>query len=255
MTTAAIVFSGQLRSFAQCRKNIEQNVLQVLAANGIEYDIFVHVWNDEDQEKIQYLKEVWPKARVFQSTLPKELFNPQPWSPHISLGIGSNLESTTKERDRMFTSLCYQWCGLARAFDIFRQIREKHYTVVFRCRPDVMYDRPLELLHIPIGSKTLYVGPKHTFPRNNRPTNVNNVFAYGNQDAMDIYSKFYHNLPRVLDKLTTLGDNDPDAFLKKNYSLNNYFRFYLERMKYMEIRDSPQDTLINRDGMLVTMLP
>jgi hypothetical protein len=220
---AALVFSGQLRSFSKCYANIQKNVLNVLKRQGIQFDIYFHVWKDEDRQKIKYLKKVWPRARVVQTTLPSNIFDARPWAQTISVGRGSGISSTPQERDRMYRSLCYQWCGVARAFDFYREVREKEgksYDWVFRCRPDVIYDKKLRLPSSP-SKAALYVGPKHRFVRSGRPTNVNNIYAYGSQSTMDIYGSFYHRLEEVFNALAALKDGDADSRLRENYSLNN----------------------------------
>jgi hypothetical protein len=253
MPAAAFVFSGQVRSHTACFENIQMQLVQPLHRAGFDVDVFFHTWEDENVDAFHNL---WPTAVIHQTKLPEPLDKKEIEKSGIKIGRGSNINANENEVSRVWKNLCWQWCNVLRSFELFERQRAKDYDVIFRLRPDAVYKQPLDVGALTqLSSNCIHVGKAHTFVQQGRACNVNNIFAFGRQEVMLAYGAFYTHLMDVTKTIGNLPATDVDFRLVQNYSLNNYFRFYLERMRGLKIREMLDTILVRQDGRRVSMTP
>lgn len=155
----ALNYTGQLRSWGQCR------------GNHLDYiwgDTDIYFYTDKDPEVIgQY------EARVKFTQDKNTNFYPDPFKEHRY--------HTRKVPENTYYQTMRQWhCGFI-GFCLIPQ----DYDIYVRIRPDIAFNGPINFADFDCSGKKIYI------PQGNDYGGVCDQFAFGNHEVMKIYYSIY----------------------------------------------------------------
>jgi len=203
----AISLSGQTRTYIHCHKTLIEYF------NNHDVDYFIHSWDDVDFSMYN------PKDVIVENyhddnfiDLEKKLFSTYP--------------ASTKPFHNMF-SMWYSNYKSNKLRQKYQKENNINYDIVVRCRFDLFFNGQFQSHSI--DDKTIYA-PSH----NNHHGGVNDCFAYGSSDSMDIYFSLYENLENSI----TAGMRRywPEIILKWHLSKNK-FQIINKKIEYQILRD------------------
>lgn len=252
---AAICFSGMPRTFKSTRESHQKYIFDVLKNNNIEYDLFLHTW-DNKVNYVKYFPDEGPPNEIFDyyefkshkietythekmKILVKEA-KIHEYENYFRKNNGHQIESSVqdgvaKQKDNVL-SCFYGWNEvnkLRKDYEIKNNIK---YDLVIKTRFDNLFFDKLNnetlsaeknTIFSPLGyegiDKSLYGGV------------MNDLFLVGDRDSMNCYMSAFHRISDLLKKRLDSKHRavwHPCGMTKQNLINNNIElkRFYLNHV-------------------------
>lgn len=178
----AICLSGYFRTFELAYPNLKETIIDPFSP-----DIFIHTWDKLGNSFDNLENNKLDVDRILALYHPKKLLI----EPQLSQLPAKAIPKINEERQyregnfgmgSMFYSI-HQANKLKQEYEEFNNFR---YNVVFRCRPDGVYQGKLNLDDVkPEWIYTNYLGD-HVW--------ISDQFAYGTSTAMDRYAEVFNNI-------------------------------------------------------------
>jgi SAM-dependent methyltransferase len=167
----AICLSGHLRTFKETFESLRANIL-----SRLNCDIFVHSWNDAGTN-LQAIRKLYELYRPVKCVMENKIvFNNK-----------THPLSFKTDHDKNIISMFYK---IKACNDLKSQYEKENnfkYDIVFRCRFDALYNHTFEDNELK-NLDGVY------FPRTGHFGGINDQFAFGNSNNMDVYSSVYDKL-------------------------------------------------------------
>jgi hypothetical protein len=223
----AICLSGHMRTVRSCVKSIKKCIIE---PNNCE--IYVSTWDDWgytsyknaitwDQwtSKIKIIPE--PDIKITTKEL-KDLFPEateiqiEPIQPIIE-EISTTIIESIKNKPRSVTYNDSNIALITRFMCMYYKIKKCNeltkkngpYDMIIRCRPDLEFSQPCKL---PIPKPNSIYVPVH-----NNYGYINDQFAWGNPEILDIYSSIYDKTPRYMHETAPISE----GYMLYNLNRNN----------------------------------
>jgi hypothetical protein len=249
----AICFSGMPRSFKSVLESHKKYIYNVLSDHGIEYDIFIHSWNNEvtypkyipdegsTKELIElyqptsYKLETYNKAKVTELLCGSRVDEYHKYITcdnkihDIADWIGGGLLTNNT------ISLFY---GLNQSNNLRKKYEQENgfeYDVIIKSRFDnIMFDE-LNINTLSNELDTVFCPMGYEPDDRERLGTVNDILAVGDRKGMDTYMSLYNRLYELLKERYDLNHPRPwhtIGLTKHNLVKNNIQikRFYLDHI-------------------------
>ena len=216
----AICLSGHFRSYEKCLNTLKNSIL-----NNFDIDIFIYTWNTigfdgnrGDSHLINKRLNISDITNLYQ---PKKIsieFQKK-WDASKYINKKNSGLRDSEILLGMFYGI-YKSNELKSRFEIENNFK---YDIVIRSRPDIFFESNLyhkDLINVKTSSGIW-------IPKFGNYNGLNDQFAYGDSNSMDLYSNIYNNL----DKYYDLGcDWHAETMTKynANYYNLNIFRTNLQ---------------------------
>lgn len=165
----AVCISGHCRALKQTWKNIQENLLNRIG----DYDLFMYAPKDEYSDRASLLKPTVLKKVEDHYIDEGDLIN------------GKNCRLKTGVQPYLQQLYGLKMCNRLRVN--YAKQMDIHYDCVIRCRPDILFLKPLEGNIEKLDLNYIYLPDFHQFD------GCNDRFAIGNESNMSIYlNKFDH---------------------------------------------------------------
>jgi hypothetical protein len=212
----AICFSGMPRSFKTVYNSHKKYIYDVLDDQGIQYDTFIHTWNNKIQypkylpdegnttELIQMYKPVSYKIETYDKTKIQTLLQDSGVNEYhnyidhknkthdIGDWIGGGL--LTNNTISLFYGL-NESNNLRKQYELNNEIE---YDIVIKTRFDnIMFDK-LNIDTLSNEANTVFCPMGYEPDDRERLGTVNDILAVGNAKSMDIYMSLYTRLSELL---------------------------------------------------------
>lgn len=215
----AVCFSGQTRCFKKCAESLTKHLLQPLKP-----DVFFHFWDTSKMVSPQ-MAAAWYDSQEplkWGDLSPHEEENifktldPKLWriEPQVYFDDSKYRNGCTPTNSRMqaksFQNVISMYYSIKRANELKCDVEglfDKEYDVVIRCRTDLKFTGQLNPndLRDCIRKRCIYV------PDVDGYGGLNDQFAFGPSDLMDVYSYCYDYLPIYFDNG---GNIHPETILR-----------------------------------------
>lgn len=193
---AALCFSGHCRNFELCYPSIYEHVIKPLEAGGYEVDTFLATW-DNLGHRSQGFEGKTDFAKVVELLKPKSVsiekfdreryssrYRSNQWQAQPHLRNANTAPDAISMWQRVYSS----WDLM----DKYRRVRggntsNDYYNVIFRMRPDIVYDTALAVNDVKnLIPNTVYMAKWHgKYPE--VTYEMMDHFAFGNVKTMDHY--------------------------------------------------------------------
>lgn len=227
-----ILLSGHLRTFEKTIENFKTNVLDVIKANNMEYDIYIHTWDDNyTNDKIQCNDQYFDEEIINITTLCKKhnvnlvklLIENQ---DHVSkqLKLDDYLNTTCKNRTirqqgfeytkDYAKKLFWQFYGHKKSLELVDDIYD--YKTVIKTRPDMYYEKfDIKLLN----NETF-------FPDSHRSKgNINQLFFGGKTEYMVKILNYFSTV--IYDDKGRINLDILNKYNPIDMNFNRLFNFYI----------------------------
>ena len=223
----AIIFSGHLRNILEHTKNLKDNFLSILEINDIEYDIYIHTWDNNhtsdtnlNHDKFFKISNINYILKKLKKRLPKIKLvkkEKQEKVDHLWITRGKFIHGKvdTEYIHDIYNKLYFQFMGIKRVLNICKESGIK-YDYVVRTRPDCYYKQKFDVKLL----NNDFVVP---FSHQKRGISINQIFFMGKYDTMD----------EVCDYITRVEVMD-QKYILSDINLNNIFRKYI--LDYLKIK-------------------
>jgi hypothetical protein len=167
----AVCLSGQIRpsTFKKSYESIYNSIIK-----HHNPDIFVHSWLDDAEDG---------KDLVIQTYNPKK---------YIIDSYSPNTPSETNYNFRSMFKSIYESNRLKIEYELENNFK---YDIVIRCRFDIVID---EIRDFSVYSKDMLIAKSGTL--DGLPV-INDIFAFGSSETMDVYSDVINHLETIIEKL------------------------------------------------------
>lgn len=157
MMRVAIQLYGHLRSFQETYASLFDYIIEPNRANGVEFDIFIHTWDEFDaaQKPMHYEKnEAYAGLKISQSVRDEVTLVYAP----KACTIESQIALTPGQKDfirahNFNVTLCeinkntsHTFCNVNRLRQSYENAHNIVYDLVIITRPDIIFYRPLDLM-------------------------------------------------------------------------------------------------------------
>ena len=176
----AVCLSGQLRSFVRSRDSLFKNIIDPTDA-----DLFVYGWDFEKRNENDVTKRFSEDGTVEEFL---ELYRPKSF-------ILESCDEFLKDKSFSFrtkapeTSAERMMCMFYTNMQCYQQINNESYDVVFRCRTEIEYERPVTNEELEMSYTSLVI-PKGLDGRDG----YQDSFAFGSVEDMKVYNSVYNNI-------------------------------------------------------------
>ena len=236
--SVALCFFGLTRSLYYTKKSISTHIFDILKDNGITKDIYLHTYNQTalsnprshevnvtlDSEEWRLLKpdkyliddgELF-KEQVIEYSLPILLTHGDPWKegePHTSL-----------------RNLITQLYSIHRVTNLWKHSGKK-YDAIFYLRPDVWFFNDLNIsdvfniLRSDANTNDIYVPEFHSWG------GINDRFAFGSPNIMEIYGSRYLQVINYALKHTLHSESFLHSILLSNNATIKFTNILFERVR------------------------
>ena len=180
----AICFSGQVRSLRLCIESINETIIQKLPE---ETDIFCHFYRDKPEDEEEMTLFLNPTDYMFEDDLlvEKGLLDKCYDRRCISKGPASR-ERTERVLKQLYS--VYMANELKKKNERANNFK---YDIVFRMRPDQIYNNDIEDLN--------KVGPSQLFvPSHDSHGGINDRFSFSKSEVMDDYASMWLELDELI---------------------------------------------------------
>lgn len=233
----ALCLSGQIRNWKKCSKSIKEKIIDRYNA-----DVFIHTWTckgksvphdfylknwEEDDENINF--------EVFNFYKPKKI--------KIDFQNLKYFKKYIPQNHRFYNTLM-MWYSIREANKLSKEYELENkfeYDVIIRCRFDLYFEEfgienySKEILYLPpnenIDSKWTSE-MKQMFDINGIRYMPNDQLAYGKRNIIDVYSIFYDELIRNINKYPLHPEGALSEYLWNNninVKINDFIKMKIER--------------------------
>lgn len=246
---AAICFSGMPRSFKTVYNSHKRFVFDVLTDLGIEYDIFVHTWDNKirypkylsDEGSIEELIDMYRpnsyRVEVYDNSKVKELYSDSrvnSYHDYIDHDNNTNNISDWIGGGLLTNNTISLFYGLNQSNNLRLNSKLKHDIVIKSRFDNIMFDKlnPYTLLN---HTNTVFCPMGYEPDDRERLGTVNDIFAVGSSEAMNTYMNLYNRLFELLKERYDKKHPRPwhtIGLTKHNLVKNNICikRFYLDHI-------------------------
>ena len=245
----AVCFSGMPRSFKTVYESHKKFIFDVLSEQGIEYDIFIHTWNNKvkypkylsDEGTVEELIELYKptsyNVETYDDKKINELLNDSKVNEYhdyidhnndlnnISDWIGGGLLTNNT------ISLFY---GLNESNNLRIDSGLKHDIIIKTRFDNIMFDK-LNIATLSNEKNTVYCPMGYEPDDRERLGTVNDILAVGDEHSMHVYMSLYNRLFNLLKERYDKKHPRPwhtIGLTKHNLVKNNIQikRFYLDHI-------------------------
>ena len=245
----AVCFSGMPRSFKTVYESHKKFIFDVLSEQGIEYDIFIHTWNNKvkypkylsDEGTVEELIELYKptsyNVETYDDKKINELLNDSKVNEYhdyidhnndlnnISDWIGGGLLTNNT------ISLFY---GLNESNNLRIDSGLKHDIIIKTRFDNIMFDK-LSIATLSKEENTVYCPMGYEPDDRERLGTVNDILAVGDERSMNVYMSLYDRLFNLLKERYDKKHPRPwhtIGLTKHNLVKNNIQikRFYLDHI-------------------------
>ena len=245
----AVCFSGMPRSFKTVYESHKKFIFDVLSEQGIEYDIFIHTWNNKvkypkylsDEGTVEELIELYKptsyNVETYDDKKINELLNDSKVNEYhdyidhnndlnnISDWIGGGLLTNNT------ISLFY---GLNESNNLRIDSGLKHDIIIKTRFDNIMFDK-LNIATLSNEKNTVYCPMGYEPDDRERLGTVNDILAVGYEHSMNVYMSLYNRLFNLLKERYDKKHPRPwhtIGLTKHNLVKNNIQikRFYLDHI-------------------------
>ncbi len=245
----AVCFSGMPRSFKTVYESHKKFIFDVLSEQGIEYDIFIHTWNNKvkypkylsDEGTVEELIELYKptafKIETYDDKKINELLNDSKVNEYheyidhnndlnnIGDWIGGGLLTNNT------ISLFY---GLNESNKLRIESGLKHDIIIKTRFDNIMFDK-LNIATLSKEENTVYCPMGYEPDDRERLGTVNDILAVGDEQSMNVYMSLYDRLFNLLKERYDKKHPRPwhtIGLTKHNLVKNNIQikRFYLDHI-------------------------
>ena len=245
----AVCFSGMPRSFKTVYESHKKFIFDVLSEQGIEYDIFIHTWNNKvkypkylsDEGTVEELIELYKptafKIETYNDEKINELLNDSKVNEYheyidhnndlnnIGDWIGGGLLTNNT------ISLFY---GLNESNKLRIESDLKHDIIIKTRFDNIMFDK-LNIATLSKEENTVYCPMGYEPDDRERLGTVNDILAVGDERSMNVYMSLYDRLFNLLKERYDKKHPRPwhtIGLTKHNLVKNNIQikRFYLDHI-------------------------
>lgn len=245
----AVCFSGMPRSFKTVYESHKKFIFDVLSEQGIEYDIFIHTWNNKvkypkylsDEGTVEELIELYKptafKIETYDDKKIHELLNDSKVNEYheyidhnndlnnIGDWIGGGLLTNNT------ISLFY---GLNESNNLRIDSGLKHDIIIKTRFDNIMFDK-LNIATLSNEKNTVYCPMGYEPDDRERLGTVNDILAVGDEHSMNVYMSLYNRLFNLLKERYDKKHPRPwhtIGLTKHNLVKNNIQikRFYLDHI-------------------------
>ena len=245
----AVCFSGMPRSFKTVYESHKKFIFDVLSEQGIEYDIFIHTWNNKvkypkylsDEGTVEELIELYKptsyNVETYDDKKINELLNDSKVNEYhdyidhnndlnnISDWIGGGLLTNNT------ISLFY---GLNESNNLRIDSGLKHDIIIKTRFDNIMFDK-LNIATLSNEENTVYCPMGYEPDDRERLGTVNDILAVGDEHSMNVYMSLYNRLFNLLKERYDKKHPRPwhtIGLTKHNLVKNNIQikRFYLDHI-------------------------
>ena len=245
----AVCFSGMPRSFKTVYESHKKFIFDVLSEQGIEYDIFIHTWNNKvkypkylsDEGTVEELIELYKptsyNVETYDDKKINELLNDSKVNEYhdyidhnndlnnISDWIGGGLLTNNT------ISLFY---GLNESNNLRIDSGLKHDIIIKTRFDNIMFDK-LNIATLSNEKNTVYCPMGYEPDDRERLGTVNDILAVGDEHSMNVYMSLYNRLFNLLKERYDKKHPRPwhtIGLTKHNLVKNNIQikRFYLDHI-------------------------
>lgn len=245
----AVCFSGMPRSFKTVYESHKKFIFDVLSEQGIEYDIFIHTWNNKvkypkylsDEGTVEELIELYKptafKIETYDDEKINELLNDSKVNEYheyidhnndlnnIGDWIGGGLLTNNT------ISLFY---GLNESNKLRIESGIKHDIIIKTRFDNIMFDK-LNIATLSKEENTVYCPMGYEPDDRERLGTVNDILAVGDERSMNVYMSLYDRLFNLLKERYDKKHPRPwhtIGLTKHNLVKNNIQikRFYLDHI-------------------------
>ena len=245
----AVCFSGMPRSFKTVYESHKKFIFDVLSEQGIEYDIFIHTWNNKvkypkylsDEGTVEELIELYKptafKIETYDDKKIHELLNDSKVNEYheyidhnndlnnIGDWIGGGLLTNNT------ISLFY---GLNESNKLRIESGIKHDIIIKTRFDNIMFDK-LNIATLSNEKNTVYCPMGYEPDDRERLGTVNDILAVGDEHSMNVYMSLYNRLFNLLKERYDKKHPRPwhtIGLTKHNLVKNNIQikRFYLDHI-------------------------
>lgn len=210
----AICMSGHTRSFALCKQNIIQNIIEPLNRFGCNTNTFFSTWNDIDfTNNMNNLTDIC--SRIECENSPPDFFTVNYTSQQYLQYPGLCCHTTSPNA----ASCLYK---IQRAYELSLIYSKEHnyeYDIVIRLRPDVVYHNTIDVYNIKhaLLYDYLYM-PTSPGKYMSVTKGILDSYVYGNKNVMDVFTNTYNMLPSFIN---TDCVHTAEGYLYKQITGNN----------------------------------
>jgi hypothetical protein len=192
----AVCFSGHIRGYDKCKDNIEKYLIDPLRKSGT-VDLYASVW-DTAGHRNKWDESISPTSFTGFKSILIEKFDRQ----HFLTKYHSQKWNTKYSSSETSGDGASMWYKAKGCF----QLLQEEYDLVFRVRPDIIYDKPFELPHV-VEKGVVYMPAFHgKYPE--VTFGIMDHFAFGDIEAMSVYFNTFDNIPKYIDnKEVCTGEN------------------------------------------------
>lgn len=218
----ALCISGLMRTYKETSKSVVRHICQ-----RYDTDIFVSTWSILGKSVSKFSRQstddLVSKFTIHNvyPNLTRELAiddysefkanNNHNWCKEKYEWTKANNREGICRVEHLF-AMCYKIKHCNAMKNEYAAARQVHYDCVIRCRADLLFNRTLKI--VDIKPNTIYTPSIDTWNR------VNDQFAYGDAQAMDIYSSLYNHIEEY-DKINGMNITCPEMVLQHHLKVNN----------------------------------
>lgn len=225
----ALCLSGHLRSYDQTYTSLKNCIIDPLKA-----DVFIHTWDKIGLSPGIDLRLMFLETKNCLNTI-NNCFNPiETVIEPLVIGLGERFRPRLVDK-RCPNGVTNMFYKIAKADELRQNYETKNnfkYDAVIRCRPDLLFNRPINNLHVEdsIKNNCLYLPDFGHFD------GFNDQFAFGSNEMMTLYAKCYSELDKwapkvpfkpepllkhhVMENKITLKFSNVDYFLRRSNGTN-----------------------------------
>ena len=234
MKNIAICISGSLRSIEYCYENFLENIIEP-NMNKYKIKLFYYIPEDNNCNKIFNIYKILklkPEILIIKDKkmiLPNIIWNGRPENHSID-----------KNSTAGIIGYLYQLEGIQKSFEMLEKY-EKSNNIIFdkilRIRNDVIFKDKIIFDN--------YDNNKLTVPSFHSYYGINDRFAIGSRNKMEIYMKMYDNIYIISNEYTKKNNNklllkNAEYFCKLNLDYNKVEYCFNNDIKFCRIRDNGQ---------------
>lgn len=190
----AICFSGGLRSFPNCVKNIKDNIINPLEQSGMKVYNFISTWDIDNWYQYDITKSEIKFNMIEIEKYDKSLFskfisNKYREYPHLS-GPDTHINSI---------SMHYKIYRVWKLMEQFEKNNNITFDIIIRLRPDIIYSDQINIRHIldVLTNPVIYM-PKWHGKYEIVTRQIMDQYAFGNRKVMKQYHSVYENIDNLL---------------------------------------------------------
>lgn len=211
----SLCMSGHLRSYESCKENINKNIISVLKHHGFEVDTFLSTWNNSSYNNNEIIKNNF--AQVKSEEYDKRVFVER-YSTNQYLQFPGLCGHETASNA---SSMLYKMSDAFSLMEEYSKQQNKTYDVVFRIRPDIIYNGIIDIRLLKMclltNNNCIYMPLFHGKYESVTKCIMDHYFC-GDYESMKIIMNTYNDVSKLI---LTDCPHTGEGFLWKHAQNNN----------------------------------